>query len=71
MILLETVDDIVQVSIGALTWIGHTGHIEVEEEHVVEVRNALHLAGQMYVAVDDGDQSSSPVIVEDADNGSI
>ena len=71
MILIETVDEAVQVSIGARTWIGHTGGIEVEEDHAAEVRNALHLAGQLYVDEDDGDPVQPPAIVEDPNNGSI
>lgn len=71
MILIETVDEAVQVSIGARTWIGHTGGIEVEEDHAAEVRNALHLAGQLYIEEDDGDPVQPPAIVEDPNNGSI
>ena len=71
MILIETVDEAVQVSIGARTWIGHTGGIEVEEDHAAEVRNALHLAGQLYVDEDDGDPVQPPAIVEDPNNGSV
>jgi hypothetical protein len=71
MILIETVDEAVQVSIGARTWIGHTGGIEVEEDHAAEVRNALHLAGQLYIDEDDGDPVQPPAIVEDPNNGSI
>lgn len=71
MILIETVDEAVQVSIGARTWIGHTGGIEVEEDHAAEVRNALCLAGQLYIEEDDGDPVQPPAIVEDPNNGSI
>ena len=71
MILIETVDEAVQVSIGARTWIGHTGGIEVEANHAAEVRNALYLAGQLYVDEDDGDPVQPPAIVEDPNNGSI
>ena len=71
MILIETVDEAVQVSIGARTWIGHTGGIEVEEDHAAEVRNALHLAGQLYVEEEDGDPVEPPAIVEDLNNGSV
>jgi len=70
MILIETVDEAVQVSIGARTWIGHTGGIEVDDDHAAEVRNALHLAGQLYVE-EDGDPVEPPVIVEDPNNGSV
>lgn len=71
MILIETVDEAVQVSIGARTWTGHTGGIEVEENHAAEVRNALHLAGQLYVEEEDGDPVEPPAIVEDLNNGSV
>lgn len=71
MILIETVDEAVQVSIGARTWIGHTGGIEVDEDHAAEVRNALHLAGQLYVEEEDGDPVEPPAIVEDLNNGSV
>lgn len=71
MILIETVDEVVQVSIGARTWVGHTGGIEVEEDHAAEVRNALYLAGQLYIEEDDGDPVQPPAIVEDPNNGSI
>ena len=70
MILIETVDEAVQVSIGARTWIGHTGGIELDDDHAAEVRNALHLAGPLYVE-DDGDPVEPPVIVEDPNNGSV
>ena len=55
----------------ARTWIGHTGGIEVEEDHAAEVRNALYLAGQLYIEEDDGDPVQPPAIVEDPNNGSI
>lgn len=72
MILIETVDEAVQVSVGARTWVGHTGGIEVEEDHAAEVRNALHLAGQLYVDDEvDGDPVQPPAIVEDSNDGSV
>jgi len=71
MILIETVDEVVQVSIGPKTWIGHTGGIEVEEDHAAEVRNILYLAGQLYIDEDDGDPVQPPAPVEDSSNGTL
>ncbi len=63
MKLIETVDESVEVSIGAKTWVGHSGGIEVADDEFDEVMNALQIAGQLFADADDP--------VEETDDGPI